>query len=67
MVISETSEVAFRSSMKRLPQGGIMRDDRLRQDDAAERRRARLMLRAIVASHWPRCTAATAPRTTSAP
>ena len=38
-VISETSEVAFRSSMKRLPQGGIMRDERLRQDDAPERLR----------------------------
>ena len=37
MVISETSDVAFSSSMKRLPQGGIMRDEGLRQDDAAQR------------------------------
>ena len=67
MVISETSEVAFRSSMKRLPQGGIIAHDRLRDDDAAQRRHARLMLSAVAASHWPRCTAPIAPRTTSAP
>ena len=65
-VISETSEVAFRSSMKRLPQGGIIATKacgRMMRRSAA----ARVMLSAVVASHWPRATPPMAPRTTSEP
>src|SRR3546814_18898063 len=63
MVISETSAVAFMSSMKRLPQGGIIATTacgRMIRRSAS----MRLMLRAMVASHWPRGTASMAPRTT---
>src|SRR5690606_8689791 len=66
MVIRETSAVAFRSSMNRLPHGGIMAMNacgRMMRLSAS----LRGMLRATVASHWPRGTALTAPRTTSAP
>ena len=52
-MISETSAVAFRSSMKRLPQGGIIATKacgRMMRRSAW----ARVMLSAVAASHWPR-------------
>ena len=52
--------------LEEVPQGGIIRTTacgRMIRLSASRR----LMLRAMVASHWPRGTASTAPRTTSAP